>query len=83
MNASRQTPASASFGARVYRDFALFALAAVAIGLAVSLTLATAIVLAAPEGVATAAERKAAESPRVARTRLATASLPAGAFRLS
>jgi len=67
---SRATP----FTGTVYRDFTLFALAAVAVGLAVSLTLATAIVLAAPE-TATAGERgQTAESPRIAvRTRFAAA----------
>jgi len=32
----------------IYRDFSLFALAAIGVGLAVSLTLATAIVLTSP-----------------------------------
>lgn len=45
MNAA---PTTTSFSRSIYRDFALFALAAIGVGLAVSLTLATAIVLSVP-----------------------------------
>ena len=40
---------SATFSRSVYRDLALFALAAIGVGIAVSLVLATLIVLTAPE----------------------------------
>ncbi len=43
MNASQ---GSSTFTRSVYRDFALFTLAAIGVGIAVSLALATAIVLA-------------------------------------
>jgi hypothetical protein len=66
--------ASTTFNRSVYRDFALFALAAVGVGLAVSLTLATAVVLAAPDSAPAASTDKterAAEGPKAYRTRLA------------
>ena len=50
MNATQAT----SFTRSVYRDFALFALAAVSVGVAVSMVLATAIVLMAPDSTRTA-----------------------------
>lgn len=64
MNASQRTT---PFTSTIYRDFALFALAAVAVGIAASLTLAAAIVLVAPEPA------HAAQGPRVHRTQFAQA----------
>jgi hypothetical protein len=65
------TQPAATFTRSVYRDFALFALAAVGVGLAISLTLATAIVLAAPDDAAPARHERAAAGPRVQRTQFA------------
>ena len=55
MNAAQ----TSTFTRSVYRDFALFALAAVSVGVAVSMVLATAIVLMAPDSMRTA------EGPRI------------------
>lgn len=65
------TKPGTTFNRSIYRDFALFALAAVGVGLAISLTLATAVVLAAPSEDSTIKERSAA-GPRITRTQLAT-----------
>jgi len=65
MNASQRTK---PFAGAIYRDFALFALAAIGVGLAVSLTLATAIVLVAPGSAHTA------EGPRIHNTHFAQTS---------
>ena len=56
MNASQH---STRFSRTIYRDFALFALAAVSVGFAASLVLATAIVLIAPAPERTADETRA------------------------
>ena len=61
MNTSSNT---ASFNRAIYRDFAWFALAAIGVGLAVSLTLATAIVLSAPQRDTTISTPPISESPR-------------------
>lgn len=47
----------------IYRDFALFALAALGVGLAVSLTLATAIVLSVPSHDTTIRNTPVSTSP--------------------
>ena len=47
----------------IYRDFALIALAALGVGLAVSLTLATAIVLATPNRETTVSDARIVQSP--------------------
>jgi hypothetical protein len=62
------------FSRSVYRDFSLFALAAIGVGLAASLTLATAIVLAAPSRDSAAGTTPQAESPRLSKTRMVQAS---------
>lgn len=67
MNASQQTT---GFSRTIYRDFALFALAAISVGFAVSLMLATAIVLVAPE-TSHAAPERAANGPRIDKTKVA------------
>jgi hypothetical protein len=67
MNASQQT---SGFTRTIYRDFALFALAAISVGFAVSLILATAIVLVAPEPSHAAPDRAAA-GPRTQKTQVA------------
>lgn len=54
------TKSSTTFTRSVYRDFALFALTAVGVGVAIGLTLATAVVLAAPDGGAAQPARAAA-----------------------
>lgn len=64
------TKSGTTFDRSVYRDFALFALAAVGVGLAISLTLATAVVLAAQNDASTVKAHSAA-GPRIARTQLA------------
>ena len=53
------TTQASTFTRSVYRDFALFALAAISVGVAVSMVLATAIVLIAPDSMRTA------EGPRI------------------
>ena len=63
MNATQ----AATFNRSVYRDFALFALAAVSVGVAVSMVLATAIVLFAGDTTRTA------EGPRPHQTAVAHA----------
>lgn len=60
MNASQN---AASFNHAIYRDFAWFALAAIGVGLAVSLTLTTAIVLSAPHHDTTINTPPISESP--------------------
>ncbi len=71
MNTSKP---AATFNRSVYRDFALFALAAVGVGLAISLTLATAVVLAAPDDAGTVKPERAAAGPRLQRTQVARGS---------
>jgi hypothetical protein len=58
---------NSSFNRTVYRDFALFALAAVGVGIAVSLALATTIVLLSPGTSHTA------QGPRLHKTQVAHA----------
>ena len=58
-----QAANTAGFHRSIYRDFALFALAAIGVGLAVSLTLATAIVLSAPNRDTTISNTPVSESP--------------------
>lgn len=65
------TQQSTVFNRSVYRDFSLFALAAIGVGLAVSLTLATAIVLTSSGGDSVADSTQQAESPRLSKTRIA------------
>jgi hypothetical protein len=79
MNASQQAkPINRS----IYRDFALIALAALGVGLAFSLTLATAIVLATPNRETTVGAARVAESPGLHTASLAQAPTP-GAARSS
>ena len=66
-------PQSAVFNRSVYRDFSLFALAAIGVGLAASLTLATAIVLTTPSRDSAADPAPQAESPRLSKTRIVQA----------
>jgi hypothetical protein len=66
-NIMKASPGNNTFTRTVYRDFALFALAAVGVGMAASLTLATAIVLVAPS------PDHAAEGPRIQKTQVAYA----------
>lgn len=61
MNTTQNT---ASFNRSIYRDFALFTLAAIGVGLAVSLALATAIVLSTPHRDATTHPAAISELPR-------------------
>ena len=58
---------NAVFNRSIYRDFSLFALAAVGVGLAVSLTLATAIVLTSPsrDSVTDAPSQAASAASRI------------------
>ena len=58
------TPDTASFNRSIYRDFAWFALAAIGVGLAASLTLATAIVLSAPHAETASNAAPLSEVPR-------------------
>lgn len=60
MNASQQATQT---NHSIYRDFALIALAAIGVGLAFSLTLATAIVLATPNRETTVGAARVAEAP--------------------
>ncbi len=60
MNASQQ---ATQINHSIYRDFALIALAAIGVGLAFSLTLATAIVLATPNRETTVGAARVAETP--------------------
>lgn len=73
MNASHQATA---FNHSIYRDFALIALAALGVGLAVSLTLATAIVLATTNRETTVSDMRVVQSPRLHATRLAQTPIP-------
>lgn len=73
MNASQQTTA---INHSIYRDFALIALAAIGVGLAVSLTLATAIVLATPNRETSVSDARVAVSPHLHNTPLAQTSIP-------
>ncbi len=68
MNVAQRTPA---FHHSIYRDFALIALAAFGVGLAVSLTLATAIVLATPSPKATVSDARKTAPQGFYKTRLA------------
>ena len=61
-------PQSAVFNRSVYRDFSLFALAAIGVGLAVSLMLAIAIVLVSPTRESASDAAPQADSARVARS---------------
>ena len=58
------TQSDTTFNRSIYRDFALFALAAVGVGLAISLTLATAVVLTAPDGDRTTQSVHSAAGPQ-------------------
>lgn len=64
------TSDTASFNRSIYRDFAFFTLAAIGVGLAVSLTLATAIVLSAPQHDTTMHSAPVSELPRESDTRI-------------
>jgi hypothetical protein len=66
---------SNAFNHSIYRDFALIALAALGVGIAVSLTLATAIVLTTPNQT-TISDARVMASPRFHKTRLAQAPIP-------
>ena len=79
MNASQQ---ATHINQSIYRDFALIALAAIGVGLAVSLTLATAIVLATPSREPTVNAARVAESPTLHNAHLAQAPIP-GTVRAS
>jgi hypothetical protein len=64
------SPNTASFSRAIYRDFAWFALAAIGVGLAVSLTLTTAIVLSAPHRDTTIDTPPISESPYLPDTQI-------------
>jgi len=61
---------NAAFNRSIYRDFSLFALAAIGVGLAASLTLATAIVLVSPSRDSAVDTSPQPESPRIGKTRI-------------
>ena len=58
------------FNRSMYRDFALFTLAAIGVGLAASLTLATIIVLSAPSRDTTIRNVPISELPRPPKTQI-------------
>ena len=74
-----ELPNTAIFNRSIYRDFALFALAAIGVGLAVSLTLATAIVLSTPNRDPGISNPPVSELPRMQQApKVQTAKLGAG-----